>query len=465
MNRLNIDRDITEIVVDSRKVTPGATFVALRGTVSDGHDYIEQAIAAGATTVVSENQVEVSQDVQLCVVQDSHLTFQNLCRDYYNNPFADMTVTAITGTNGKTTVSYFLEAIFQEALYATAVMGTINYRVRSEILCVEQQTTPSPLELFTYGEKMRDRGVQYLVVEASSHGLKQGRLQGIDVKGALFTNLTHDHLDYHETFEDYKQSKKSLFDPLRSDAIAVLNGEDSYWREMIEDCSACVYTYGFNSTFDLSCQNWDKYQCELCLPDGSMLTMATPLIGRHNIMNMMAAVTLAIGYEIEPGVIVRAMNNFSHVPGRLQKISESPDRHIFVDYAHTSDALEHVLQTLKYEFQTPLWLVFGCGGDRDRAKRSLMSKIAESYADHIYVTTDNSRSESFEQIIADIQKGFSNASSVHYIQSRKQAIQEVMKRAKQGDCILVAGKGHETYQEVHGQSYLHDDVAVIRSCL
>lgn len=447
------------VCADSRKLRQGDIFVAIKGTKTDGHDFIGQAAVSGARYIVAQKPVAVA-SAEVIQVEDTAEALGLLSQAYFDQPNSKLVNLAVTGTNGKTTTTYLTRSIIANAGYKCGLVGTVVIDLGSGTDDIESSmTTPDAFDLASISDKMIKEGSKYLVMEASSHAIEQNRLAGINFKAAAFTNFTGDHLDYHKTMEAYLAAKLKLFEKLLPDATAIINIDDPVWEVVAgvtkanklfcsldgkADLTANIISMDIKGTvFDLSFQ-------------GQKVRIKTPLIGRHNISNHLAAAGLAIGAGFDLKTIAEGLSKLNKVPGRLQKVSFSGDFTVLVDYAHTDDALKNVLSTLKPLSKKRLLVVFGCGGDRDKTKRPRMAQVVEQFADRIYVTSDNPRSERPAAIIDDILLGFSNpsAENIKTEPDRKKAIEVAVKDAQAGDIVLIAGKGHENYQII-GTEKLH----------
>ncbi|MBM3249261.1 MAG: UDP-N-acetylmuramoyl-L-alanyl-D-glutamate--2,6-diaminopimelate ligase [Candidatus Omnitrophica bacterium] len=464
------DFEVMGVTCDSRSVDKGFVFVAIKGNRQDGNKFIAEAIARGAKAVVVHSpHVRPFRDhkgASFIGVSDTRLALGLLAAKFYGYPSQKVKVVGITGTNGKTTLTYILEAIIKECGGQPAVIGTINYRFGGES-AVSKNTTPGPVELQAMLADMSNRGADYLAMEVSSHALDQARTEGITFHSAIFTNLTQDHLDYHKTLANYFKSKARLFEGLRADAFAVTNNDDRYGRKISSLTAAEVVTYAIDSPADVRASgiNYDIAHTEFSISVlGESIRVKTNLIGRHNVLNVLAAFAWALrsGFGIRD--IQRAIEKFSAVPGRLEKVNIPRDFEVFVDYAHTEDALDNVIRTLRPLSKNRLIVVFGCGGERDKAKRPKMGRVVTQLSDYAIITSDNPRSEEPEEIIADIRRGIKK-SNYCVIPERELAIRESLSLAKPGDIILVAGKGHENYQVIKEQTIAFDDREVIRKCI
>lgn len=467
--RVPEDFVVAGIEDDSRAVSEGFVFVAVKGNLVDGHDYIKQAIVQGAKGVIFEDNAALSQipDNRAAIkVKDSRKALAEIATLFYKEPAKKLKSTAITGTNGKTTVSYLIEGILKNAGKKPGIIGTVNMRFNDTIIST-QNTTPGQLTLQRVMARMVEAGVEYLVMEVSSHALAQGRIEGIDFYSAIFTNFTQDHLDYHKDMESYFKAKAVLFEGLSKNSFAILNADDPVSVKLAALTKAKVITYAVNAKADVSCQDlvFSSTSTEFTLHfRGESLLLKTKLIGRYNVSNILAASAWALVSGIAPKILAQAVESFKTVPGRLQSIELGNDFGIFVDFAHTDDALANVLSTLREITLRRLIVVFGCGGDRDKLKRPKMGRVATDLADYVIITNDNPRSESSEAIASDITGGIL-LKNYKVILDRRKAIQEALAMAEKGDILLIAGKGHESYQVIGKDKIDFNDSQVVKECL
>ncbi len=458
---------IRSLQYDSRQVRQGDMFVAIKGFQKDGHEFIPQAIQNGAVSIVAEKE-DKSKPALKIVVEDSRLALAQLSKEYYSNPSSALSVIGVTGTNGKTTISYWLKSILDEAGQKNGLIGTVKYYLGDQKITATR-TTPESLDLQALLAKMLQSGTKTVVMEVSSHALELKRVYGIDFKIAIFTNLTREHLDFHGTMENYKEAKGILFKNLSADSFAILNSDDpisEYYAGLTKGRRIYYSTKDINSEFYAK-----KFEFS---PAGTTVTFATPageqtyslgLTGEFNLSNFGAvlatAQTLGLSYE----QIKRGAEKFTGAPGRMERIDLGQGFNIWIDYAHTPDGMERVFTTVKSFTKDRLISLFGCGGDRDRGKRPQMGKVAEKYADLIILSSDNPRSEEPAQIIEDILQGISDKGKVQVILDRKEALEYAAKIAKPNDSILVTGKGHENYQEIKGVKYPFSERAIIEEAL
>ncbi|MBU0718648.1 MAG: UDP-N-acetylmuramoyl-L-alanyl-D-glutamate--2,6-diaminopimelate ligase [Planctomycetes bacterium] len=468
------DIPITTITDDSRKAEPGALFVAVRGIKSDGHHYIDAAVSAGSVAVVVDRDVPVPPGVVEVRVPDSREALARLAAAYYGlrgDGGGGPRLIGITGTNGKTTVAWILRSILRAAGYRVALLGTVEYELSGRRMSAPL-TTPAPLELCRHLAAARDAGADYAVMEASSHALDQRRTDGLTFAAGVFTNLSGDHLDYHGSMESYWRAKRRLFELLPADAVAVVNRDDPVADLMVANIAARVVSFGIDAVGADSraiVKTIDSSGCVFTLRGPTVeVPVRSALVGRHNVANALAAATTAEACGISVDAICAGIEQLLAVPGRLQRVEpEGCPFSVFVDYAHTDDALRNVLQTLKTLTSGRLICVFGCGGNRDHSKRPRMAEVVGQIADLAFVTSDNPRTEDPRQIIEEMLPGFRSTPRcrVEVQVDRRRAIEAAISQAQPGDTVLVAGKGHEDYQLI-GDKVLHfDDVEVARACL
>jgi UDP-N-acetylmuramoyl-L-alanyl-D-glutamate--2,6-diaminopimelate ligase len=467
------DRIVKSIYYDSRRVTSQSLFVAISGYKSDGHRYIKDAVEKGAVAVVRDRDVSVNQygeSVADILVDDSRKALALLASKFYGYPSRGLGLIGITGTNGKTTVSYLIDSLLRCAGFHVGVIGTIAYSYRNRVL-PSSQTTPESADLQQMLRDMVDNHTDYCVLEVSSHSLALKRVVGCDFQTAVFTNLGRDHLDFHKNQEAYFESKAGLFKdyPIKT---AVINVDDPFSQRLLEDCQGKVFTYGIKESADIRAEKI------VCSEKGSFFTVKTPcgsltirssLLGQHNVSNILAAIGGGISQNICLEDMKRGIEAVAGVPGRFERIEEGQDFTVAVDYAHTADALENLLQAARGITEKRIILIFGCGGDRDREKRPLMGSAAERLSDFSIITSDNPRSENPSSIIGEIERGFREAGgkkdSYLMIENREEAIRKGIEMARKGDTVLIAGKGHETYQIVGSEIRDFDDKKVVKKFL
>jgi UDP-N-acetylmuramoyl-L-alanyl-D-glutamate--2,6-diaminopimelate ligase len=455
------EREITGLAYDSRKVRPGTLFAALRGEKVDGGAYMEQAIAAGAIAALGEN-VEADSRITAVKVPHARAALAEVAAAFYQQPAQRLKMLGVTGTNGKTTTTFLIKHILEKELLRCGLIGTVRYEVGERILPAAR-TTPESLDVHELLSQMRNAGCKAAVMEVSSHALAQDRVRCIEWDCAVFTNLTQDHLDYHGTMEKYFEAKSLLFTGLtaqKKKATAVINADDRYGAKLIPLCQVPVLTYGLGVRADFRASevktdfSGTSYQLDA---RGKSFLVRLPLIGRFNVYNSLAAIAAAASIGIEVRNAVVALANAPHVPGRLEAAPVKRQFRVFIDYAHTDDALINVMKTLRELSPRRLIVVFGCGGNRDKAKRPKMGAAVDQLADWSIITSDNPRKEEPEAIIEDIRKGY-RGSNYEVIVERREAIFKAIAMAQPRDIVLLAGKGHEAYQEFADHTVPFDDV-------
>ncbi len=467
--RGDVAQNIHSIHFDSRKVEAHSVFVAITGLQSDGHDYIGAAISAGAKVIVCETlPPELEEEITYLLSVNSARDLGILAANFYGNPSQKLEVVGVTGTNGKTTTATLLFHLFRGLGYSCGLLSTVQNQINEEVLAT-QYTTPDALQMQALFAQMLKKGCTHCFMEVSSHALAQERTAGITFKGAIFTNITHDHLDFHQTFDNYIKAKKKLFDELPKNAFALINIDDKRGRVMLQNCQATTQkTFALRSPADFKAKLMEN------TPQGLMLEIAQKevwfrLIGDFNAYNLLGVLgaALLLGEEEENALTV--LSSLSAAPGRFEQVISKSGTTAIVDYAHTPDALENVLKTiwdLKKTGQRIITIV-GCGGDRDKTKRPLMAKIAAQMSDWVLLTSDNPRSEDPEQILKEMYAGvpYGTQHKIKQILLREEAIKEACQMATPQDIILVAGKGHETYQEMQGKRFEFDDKQMLKKYL
>ena len=462
------DVTISKIEFDSRKVESNTAFVAIKGTLSDGHDYIEKAIALGANVIVCEQFPEtIVQGITYVQVNDTNEALAYLSANFYDNPSEKVKLVGVTGTNGKTTIASLLYQLFKKAGYKVGLLSTVKIMVDSEEFKATH-TTPDSLTLNYYLDQMIQEGCEFCFMEVSSHGIHQKRTAALQFAGGIFTNLSHDHLDYHNTFAEYRDVKKSFFDYLPKSAFAITNCDDKNGVVMLQNTKAKKITYALKSYADYKAQILENQLSGLLLKINDN-EVWVKLIGSFNAYNLLAIFGVAVELGIEKVEALRLLSELESVSGRFQFIVSDTKITAIVDYAHTPDALENVLQTIE-DIRTKneqLITVVGCGGDRDKTKRPVMANIAAMLSDKAIFTADNPRTENPEIIIQEMEQGVEpqNFKKTISILDRKQAIKTACQLANPNDIILIAGKGHETYQEINGVKYDFDDLQIVTELL
>ena len=465
------DFEVAGVSCNSNEVCDNFIFVAIEGTHIDGHRFIEEAIDKGAKAVIVQNsktpKLQNSDKTCLIVVNDTRKCLANLAAKFYGNPSSKIKVVGITGTNGKTTITYLIEALLKEAGFLPAVIGTVNYRFKDKII-PSKNTTPGPVELQSLLADMVKGNISHAILEVSSHALSQARTEAIDFHSAIFTNLTQDHLDYHKTLEDYFQAKAKLFKDLHQGSFAVINNDDKYCRRLKELIQGPeIITYAIDNEADITVKDikFDISHTEFILRAiKKEIGFKVRFLGRHNIYNILASFAWALKEGLDQAVIKSALERFSFIPGRLERINCRRDFSVFVDYAHTEDALTNAIGALRQISGNKIIVVFGCGGERDKTKRPKMGYSASKLADYVIITSDNPRSEDPQKIIEDIRKGI-RKNNYCIISDRKDAIEKSLSMAGAGDIVLIAGKGHENYQILKNETIHFNDREAVKECL
>ncbi|WP_188621461.1 UDP-N-acetylmuramoyl-L-alanyl-D-glutamate--2,6-diaminopimelate ligase [Flavobacterium suaedae] len=462
------DIQISKIEFDSREVQSGDAFVAIRGTQSDGHNYIAKAIESGAVAIVCESLPDALQKgITYIQVENSATALAHMASNYYGTPSQSIKLVGVTGTNGKTTIASLLYQLFKNAGYKTGLLSTVKVMV-GDTEYKATHTTPDSLTINKHLSEMAAEGVEYCFMEVSSHGIHQSRTEGLHFAGGIFTNLSHDHLDYHKTFAEYRDVKKRFFDQLPKTAFALVNVDDKNGLVMMQNTKAKKLTYALKTYADYKAQILENQLSGLLLKiDGQEVWVK--LIGTFNAYNLLAIYATAVNLGLQEQEVLTLMSELESVSGRFQYIISDTNVTAIVDYAHTPDALENVLKTIE-NIRTrneQLITVVGCGGDRDTTKRPVMANIASSFSDKAIFTSDNPRTENPEAIIEDMEKGVEpqNYKKTIAITDRKQAIKTACQLAEPNDIILIAGKGHETYQEINGVRNHFDDMETVKELL
>jgi UDP-N-acetylmuramoyl-L-alanyl-D-glutamate--2,6-diaminopimelate ligase len=462
------EKTISNITFNSREVISNCLFVAVVGSKVDGHIYIEQAIENGATVIACENIPEnTKNNITYIKVKDSNLTLGILAANFYDNPTDELTLVGITGTNGKTTIATLLHDLFTGLGYKVGLFSTVCNKIGNKILPATH-TTPDPVKLNSLLREMVEEGCSYVFMEVSSHAIDQKRIAGLKYTGAVFTNITHDHLDYHVTFENYLKAKKTFFDDLSSDAFALSNADDRNGMVMLQNTKARKHNYSLQTLADFKCKIIENQFSGLQLNiDGTDAWFK--LVGNFNAYNILAIYSTAVLLDQNKFEVLRVLSGLNAVEGRFDYFQNDENIIGIVDYAHTPDALKNILSTINTvrTGEEQLITVFGAGGDRDKSKRPEMAKIACELSDKVIITSDNPRSEEAEDIIFDILKGVEIVykRKVLTIENRREAIKTACALAKKNDIVVVAGKGHEKYQEIKGVKYPFDDKEILKEFL
>lgn len=469
----SLDTEISGLTYDSRKAGKGVAFVALRGNKVDGHDYIPTAIEAGAAAIIAEQAPPEVCPVPWVHVKFSRVALAQAAAALHGHPARALSIGGVTGTNGKTTTAFLLHHLLNKGLKRCGLLGTVTYDLGGGKQVPATHTTPESLEVQSLLAQMRDNGCRACAMEVSSHALDQDRVHGLPFTAGIFTNLTQDHLDYHKTMEAYYVAKVRLFEMIANQPKGqmIINLDDPWGRKLITryESTGRITKFGFGVSADFRAVNvrydltGSTFELEV---KGRSFLVRLPLIGDFNVYNALGALAAAHAMGLNLRESVAHLQQAPQVPGRLERVTETVSRfQVFVDYAHTPDALENVLRTLRALRPTRIITVFGCGGDRDRTKRPKMAAAAEAGSDICVLTSDNPRTEDPQAILADAAKGFARPKSHVIIADRREAIRVALENAREGDIVLLAGKGHEDYQEVQGKKLPFDDRRVTRQIL
>lgn len=474
----DLNSEIKGVTSNSKEVREGFLFAAIRGDNTDGHKYIDSAIKKGAKAIILEKVPEKTQNnVSYIKVEDTKAVSSKIASNYFKNPTNDLTLVGVTGTNGKTTLTYLIEEIWKEENKNTGIIGTIENRYSNK-KTTARMTTPDSMDLIKILNEMKNEGVTHTAMEVSSHSIDRHRVDGCNFDAAVFTNLTQDHLDYHKTLDNYFDTKKKLFTNIlanseKSEKFAVINIDDEYGKKIKKELKYSSLTYSIDS------KNADFYaskkifthqgiSSEITTPFGKF-TLQSNLLGKHNLYNLLAAIAVTSVLRSPIDKIKKALSGQTIIPGRLEKVENNLGLNVLVDYAHTPDALENVIKSIKNLNPPRLILVFGCGGDRDKEKRPLMGKLGFEQSDILIITSDNPRTEVAERILDDIHKGIDESSfpekRFYRIADRKEAIHMALTIAQKGDFVLIAGKGHEDYQIVGTKKYPFDDRKIAKKII
>ena len=473
----NQNVSIQDITADSRAVKPNSLFIALDGATVDGHNYIDKAVDAGAVAVIVSKPVTVPADVCVITVDDTRQAMMVCVPYFFDYPANRMRMVGVTGTNGKTTTTHMIRHILKAQGHKVGVIGTVHIMIGDTSYPIHN-TTPDVVDLQHILHQMVQENVEYCVMEVSSHALALGRVSGVEFDTAVFTNLTQDHLDFHKTFENYLAAKCKLFEQVsapnqvKDNKGAVINIDDSYGHRVIEKTTAPTITYSTlgKGTLNASDVHMSTKNSQYTVNyKGESYPVSMNTTGLFNVYNTLAAIGACLQEGISMEAIDTALKTFSSVPGRFELIEEGQDFAVVVDYAHTPDGLQNILETAKAIKENRIIIVFGCGGDRDATKRPIMGRIAAEYGDKIYVTSDNPRTEDPVQIVKDVEVGVKEAlregTSYEVIVDRREAINHAIHDAKAGDIVIIAGKGHENYQILKNETIHFDDREEARKAL
>ena len=461
----NTDVDITGVQTDSRKIVPGNVFIAVRGSAVDGHEFIDKAIALGASTIVCEQIRDAREGITYVQVNDCAEAAGLMAHNYFDQPTNTIKLVGVTGTNGKTTIATLLYKLFTCLGYKCGLISTVENMVAGVII-PSTHTTPDPVSLNELLKQMVDEGCAYAFMEVSSHAIHQKRIAGLEFRGAIFSNITHDHLDYHKTFDEYIKAKKGFFDNLNSSAFAITNLDDKRGSVMLQNTAARQFTYSLKTMADFKGRILENILTGLVMTVNEQ-EVHFRLIGEFNAYNLLAVYGAAICLGEDKSQVLQCLSNTTGAEGRFDYIISARDKVIgIVDYAHTPDALVNVLETIKKLRQghEQVITVVGCGGDRDKTKRPVMGEVACEHSDRVIFTSDNPRSEDPTKILEDMEATLNSAAKRKYIAiaDRKQAIKTAVDMAQPEDIVLIAGKGHEKYQDIKGVKHHFDDKEVLR---
>lgn len=466
------DLRLSGICSDSRRVTPGSAFFALPGLRTNGNEHLQEAVKRGAQVIVTDcEEVKIPHGAVRVKVKDARVALAKFSKRYHNSPDEVLKVIGVTGTNGKTTVSTLARHLLEAPARPVGLVGTIKYHLGDRVV-PSYKTTPEASDLYALLRNMLAGGCSEAVMEVSSHGIHQSRVAGLNLEVAAFLNLTRDHLDYHGNMEAYFREKRKLFNGSNGSLprVVVINGDCPYGRRLLEELPpqvrALTFGFGDGNDFRATGLSMDVHGSKFMMesPAGS-LVVTSPLIGRYNVMNALAsfAIVHALGRSVPDSI--RKLSSFGGVDGRMETVDRGQNYRVVVDYAHTPDALRNALGMLKECTKGKVRLVFGCGGERDRGKRLEMTRVACAGADSSIATSDNPRGESIESIFRDMKKGVSKEADLKFIEDRRRAISMILDQAQEGDCVLIAGKGHETFQEVNYTAIPFDDRLVAAELL
>lgn len=465
--RGNTKKNIKDIKYDSRQISKNDLFICVQGFKTDGHRYINDAIEKGARAVVIDKELtDYNKDITYIKVDDSRKAMPLLSKNFFKDPLQDIDLIGVTGTNGKTTTTYLIKDILNKSGYKTGLIGTIevfngNKTVNSS------RTTPEALDIYRFIAEMRENDVRYVVMEVSSHALALNRVDTMEFTSAVFTNLTQDHLDYHNTMEEYAAQKAKLFKKIKTNGTAIINNDDDYAELFKKQTDNKVITYSLNNDSDLKAEN-----IELSLKGVKFsidnLKFELNLTGKFNIYNSLAAIGVAKGLEIDDNIIKNSLENVTGIPGRFETVNLDQPFNVIVDYAHTPDSMINILEAVKHFDHNNIIIVFGCGGERDKGKRPIMGEIAVREGDSVVVTTDNPRSEDPATIISEIEKGIKDSkyeTPYSIVPDRGEAIFEAVAQAQEDDVVIIFGKGHETYQVFADKTIDFDDREVAKKAI
>ncbi len=459
------DREILNIAHDSRKVKKGTLFIAIAGEINDGHDYIFDAIDKGAIAVIANGRSPVTDKVPILQVKNPRKVMSKIAANFYEHPSKKINIIGITGTNGKTTTTQLIDHMLRFDNKKSSSLGTLGFSTPTGIISTGF-TTPESIDLHQIIKTMVNGGIDYIPMEISSHAIKLHRTDDVDINVAIFTNLTIDHLDFHKSMDEYFNTKLTLFKNLKKNSLAILNNDDPYAEKIISELKCPYITYGFKPNSTLSVLSYDLsmgYTKINFFYNGTKFEMKTNLIGKFNIYNLMASILCALHYGVELNIVIKSAEKFNQISGRLEQFKLQNKNHAIVDYAHSPDSFKNILSSIKEISNKKIITVFGCGGNRDQSKRSIMASIAEQFSSFVYITNDNPRTENEDSIIEDIKKGFSK-NNYCVIKNRKEALETIFKEHK-NKIIVILGKGRDDYQIVGDKKYYHSDIEIVQEFL
>jgi len=463
------DNEISDITNNSKNVRKNSLFIAIKGKTFDGNQFIDKAIKSGAKAILTSANLQKTYSVPVIVTSEMNKDQSMMAKNFFNDPLSSIKVVGVTGTNGKTTTTYILKSIFSQ-FEKTAVIGTIKNIIGNENIRTEN-TTPDPVILYKLFNRMKVNSVKSLFMEVSSHGLKLNRVYKMEFDCAIFTNLTQDHLDFHHTMDDYRKSKEMLFKMIKKDGFSVINMDDKSYKHFIDTTGKIeTHTFGIRNKdadwlIDIKSLSLEESRFILTKKDeNKSFEIFVPLVGEHNIYNSACSFITAYTMKVKPAVIVEGIKNVSQIDGRFEKFHDRRGFYVVVDYAHSPDALERLLRTVKRLTKKRVITLFGCGGDRDIEKRPMMGKIATHLSDYVIITSDNPRTEEPKSIIKEILSGIKEKNWVVEI-NRARAIKKVFLMAREGDTVVIAGKGHENYQIIGTKKYHFDDREEVKKLL
>ncbi len=456
------NREILNITYDSRKVKEGSLFIAISGQNEDGHDYIYEAVNKGASAVIANGRAPILDNIPIIQVRNPRKVMSKIAANFYNNPSKELNIIGITGTNGKTTTTQIIDYIIKANNKTSSSLGTLGFNTPSGMISTGF-TTPESIELQQILDTIKKGGIEYVPMEISSHAIELYRTNDVDVNIAIFTNIGHDHLDFHKSIENYFNAKLKLFTQLNKKSTAILNSDDPYTKKIINKIKCNYFTYGFNKKADLYIKDYSlniEKSKAIIQYKGELFEIETPLIGKFNLYNLSAAILCAFKLGICKNDIIQSIKYFNNVPGRLEKYNYKGNT-VIIDYAHTPDAFSNIFKSI-FELKNKnkkIITVFGCGGNRDNSKRKLMGKIASNYSDYIYITNDNPRFEDEDKIIDNICRGIANT-EYQIIKNRRRAIISAMNN--KNSIILILGKGVEKYQIIKNKKINHSDIKTVK---